>query len=118
MSDFTQVKIEIFVPKTYIETLRDELAKIGAGRVGNYDHCISFSPVRGYWRPLDGSEPFVGEIGKISSGSECKVEMNCARELVAEALSVIRKIHPYDEPLINVVPLVNHLFAGKTVVEG
>ncbi len=104
------VKIEVFIPDEFVETLRHELARAGAGRVGNYDHCISITQVRGYWRPLAGAEPYQGEIGKISEGTECKVEVTCAWENVAGALQAIRRVHPYDEPLINVIPLVNHLF--------
>ena len=111
MIDFPNVKIELFIPEQYIETLRDELHKVNVGRIGNYDHCLSITNVRGYWRPLAGAAPYQGEIGKISEGTECKVEVNCKQEYVKEALQVIRHIHPYDEPLINIIPLVNHLFA-------
>lgn len=110
MKDFFRIKIEVFVPEDYIETLRDELNKVNVGRIGNYDHCLSITHVRGYWRPLAGAHPYQGEIGKISAGTECKVEVNCKREDVSEALKVIRRVHPYDEPLINLIPLVNHLF--------
>ena len=27
---------------------------------GNYDNVISITNVRGYWRPLEGSNPFIG----------------------------------------------------------
>lgn len=110
MPPFQEVKIEIFIPEEFIETLRDELGKVGAGHIGNYDHCMSITPVRGYWRPLPGATPYQGEVGKISTGTECKVEVNCAWELVRPALEAIRRIHPYEEALINVIPLVNHLF--------
>lgn len=113
MQDFTDVKIEFFAPEEFVETLRDELAGINVGIIGNYDHCISITDVRGYWRPLAGANPYQGEIGKISAGTECKLEVNCPRELVNAALAVIRRIHPYDEPLINIIPLANHLFDGK-----
>ncbi|GAB6251475.1 hypothetical protein BCSAG_27930 [Bacillus cereus] len=33
---FTEVKIEVFIPEEYIETLRDELNKIGACKTGEY----------------------------------------------------------------------------------
>jgi hypothetical protein len=49
-------------------------------------------------------------VGEISEGTECKVEARCDRRYVAEALAAIRRVHPYDEPLVNVIPLVNHLF--------
>jgi len=110
MNNFTDVKLEIFVPQEYALKIRDELAKIGVGRIGSYDHCVALYPVKGYYRPLPGADPFEGEIGKISEVAEYKVEVNCRRELVNEAMKVIRRVHPYDEPLVNVIPLVNHLF--------
>ena len=110
MENFIEVKLEIFVPQEYALQIRDELAKIGVGRIGNYDHCVAIYPVQGSFRPLPGADPFEGEIGKISEGTEYKIEVNCRRELVEEALLLIRKIHPYEEPLINIFPLANHLF--------
>lgn len=110
MENFTDVKLEIFVPQEYALPIRDELAKIGVGRIGNYDHCVALTPVQGYFRPVEGANPFEGEIGKISEVAEYKVEVICKRELVNEALKVIKSVHPFEEPLINVIPLANHLF--------
>ncbi len=110
MTQFPVVKIECFIPDEFVEVLRDELNKINVGRIGNYDNCISITTVRGYWRPLEGSNPYNGEIGKICEGTESKIEVNCRWEDVENALRVIKSIHPYDEPLINIVPLLNHLF--------
>ena len=105
-----EVKLEIFVPREYTRQIRDELAKIGVGRIGNYDHCVAIYPVQGSYRPLPGANPFEGEIGKITEGTEYKIEVNCRRERVDEAIKVIRSIHPYEEPVINIFPLANHLF--------
>lgn len=108
--EFKEVKIEIYVPEEYIIKLRNELNKIKAGKVGNYDNVISITRVRGYWRPLEGSDPFNGEVGKISEGEECKIEIRCNREYVKNAIKVIKEIHPYEEPVINIIPIVNELF--------
>jgi|ERR1700690_2709736 len=110
MDNFMEVKLEIFVPREYTRQIRDELAKIGVGRIGNYDHCVAIYPVQGSYRPLPGANPFEGEIGKITEGTEYKIEVNCRRERVDEAIKVIRSIHPYEEPVINIFPLANHLF--------
>lgn len=110
MDTFTDVKIEIFIPESHLDALRAELGAIGVGRIGNYDHCASVLEVRGYWRPLAGATPYAGAVGAISTGVECKVELNCQRRLVSAALAIIRRIHPYEEPLVNLIPLVNHLF--------
>ena len=113
MENFTDVKLEIFVPQEYALKIRDELAKIGVGRIGNYDHCMAMYPVQGSYRPLEGANPFQGKVGIISEGTEYKMEINCRRELIEEAIKVIKSVHPYEEPLINVVPLANYLFDNK-----
>ena len=58
MQNFTDVKLEIFIPQESALQIRDELAKIGVGVIGDYDHCVAVSPVKGYFRPLDGTNPF------------------------------------------------------------
>lgn len=110
IEDFTDVKFEIFTPPEFAFKIRDELAKVGAGVIGNYDHCAALTPVRGYFRPVEGASPFEGTVGEISEVEEYKLEVNCRRELVKDAIRAIRSVHPYEEPLINVIPLVNHLF--------
>jgi len=63
---------------------------------------------------MEGANPFEGKVGEISEGIEYKIEINCKRELVNDAIKVIKSIHPYEEPLINIIPLANHLFdTGK-----
>ena len=110
MDSFTYVKLEIYIPADIISSLRKALNNANAGRIGNYDNCISISDVRGYWRPLEGAQPFDGKCKQISKGSECKVEVRCKRENVEGAIKKIREVHPYEEPVINIIPLANHLF--------
>ena len=65
--EFKYCKLEIFIPETKILELQKALQKVDAGHIGNYDSCMSVSQVTGYWRPLDGCDPYIGENGKISS---------------------------------------------------
>ncbi|MBI9050796.1 MAG: hypothetical protein JEZ00_15355 [Anaerolineaceae bacterium] len=109
--DYDEVKLEIFAPHNVVESLRTVLHEAGCGKIGDYDHCIAISEVRGYWRPLSGADPYDGEVGKISEGRECKLEVNCKAENVQQTLHAIRRVHPYEEPLINIVPLLNHLYS-------
>ncbi len=110
MHDFKAVKLEIFIPEEYVDALREALAGAGAGVIGNYDHCATLIHVRGYWRPLPGAAPYNGEMGRVSSAAEAKLEVRCPRERVNAALAAIRQVHPYEEPVINIIPLANHLF--------
>ena len=108
--EFKEVKIEIYVPEEYVIKLRDELNKVNACKVGDYDNVISITKVRGYWRPLEGSNPYNGEVGKVCEGEECKIEIRCKSAYVREAIRVIKTIHPYEEPLNNIIPILNELF--------
>jgi hypothetical protein len=114
--EFKAIKLEIFIPEDHIDPLREALHEVGVGRLGEYDHCLSVTQVSGYWRPLPGSDPHEGEVGAVSHATEGKVEVVCPFALVADALKAIRTVHPYEEPLINVLPLLNHLFGGATAV--
>jgi hypothetical protein len=103
-------KIEIFIPKEYLEELREVLVKSNAGKHGNYDSCLSYSEVSGSWRPLEGANPFDGEIGVLKTSKELKVEVTCPKKYVKEAIKNIKKVHPYEVPVINIIPLANQYF--------
>ncbi len=104
--DVKNVKIEIYTPEEYVEALRNALNEIGACHVGAYDHVISWQDTKGNWRPLPESTPFNGEKGEICFGHEVKAEVLCPIELLDEADAVIRRVHPYEEPVINRIPLI------------
>jgi hypothetical protein len=104
---FDKVKIEIYLPREFILPVRDALHESGAGHVGQYDHCVSITEVSGYWRPLDLAKPYQGVKGQIEFGTECKLEVVCPASLAAGAVQAVRKVHPYEEPIINVIPLLS-----------
>jgi hypothetical protein len=103
----TLVKIETFIPEEYVSSLREALNKIGALTVdGIYDYCMSVSKVKGSWRPLEGANPYNGEIGEICEAEEMKVEFTCRKEILKAAVETIKLVHPYEKPVINAVPLL------------
>ena len=105
MPDFPHCKLEIFIPETPLEPLRQALLSVDAGHIGNYDGCLSYSRVTGCWRPLAGTNPYTGTEGEFCSEPELKVEVACRTERVEETLVAIKAVHPYEEPVINVIPL-------------
>ena len=98
-------KLEIFIPETHFSKLRDALQRVDAGHIGNYDCCLSYSKVIGMWRPLAGTAPFIGKENEISEEDELKVEVNVREEILDETLKAIKAVHPYEEPVINVIEL-------------
>lgn len=98
-------KLEIFVPESHFEQMQAILQEMDAGHIGNYDSCLSYSKVTSTWRPLEGTSPYIGEINELCQESEYKLEVTCRAERLEETLYEIKQTHPYEEPVINVIPL-------------
>ncbi len=99
------LKLEIFIPETSFDALRTALREVDAGHIGNYDCCLSYSRVMSMWRPLSGTNPYIGEENEISCEPEWKVEVTIRAERREETIEAIKRVHPYEEPVINVIPL-------------
>ncbi|MDY6841424.1 MAG: YqfO family protein [Pseudomonadota bacterium] len=95
-------KMCYFVPETHVEQTRQALFDAGAGRIGDYDCCAWQCLGRGQFRPLEGSDPFLGKAGEIKTVDEYKVELVCADELIRDALAALKRTHPYEEPAYEV----------------
>lgn len=105
MTEFSCCKLEIFTPKSHLPALQQALREVDAGHIGSYDSCLSYSPVTSCWRSLTGSQPYLGEIGELSTEPELKVEVTCKMECLEQTLAAVKAAHPYEEPVINVIPL-------------
>lgn len=103
--NFKYLKLEIFIPETHFRLLQAALQKVDAGHIGKYDSCLSYSRVTGTWRPLEGTSPYIGSQGEISEEPELKVEVTIRTENLADTMAAIKAVHPYEEPVINVIPL-------------
>ena len=99
------LKLEIFIPETHLSALQSALKSVDAGHIGKYDSCLSYSPVMGTWRPLAGTTPYIGTEGQISCEPELKVEVTIQVEKYKETMAAIKHVHPYEEPVINAIPL-------------
>ena len=92
---FQCLKLEIFIPKSHFSQLQEVLQRVDAGHIGNYDSCLS------------GTDPYIGSVGELSLEPELKVEVTIRAENLEKTLSAIREVHPYEEPVINVLPLLS-----------
>lgn len=103
--DFAYCKLEIFIPESHLAALQKALQAVDAGHIGKYDCCLSYSRVTGCWRPLEGTNPYIGRENEISEEPEIKVEVTCRTERVDQTVQAVKAVHPYEEPVINVIPL-------------
>ncbi len=101
------VKIVVFTPVSHADIIRQVLSNVGAGTVGNYDSCSFSSKGIGRFRPLEGAHPTLGTVGKLEMAEEEKIETICPKKSLKKIIQAIKKAHPYEEPVIDVYPLLN-----------
>ena len=102
-----KVKIVVMVPKDYLHQVQIAVLEAGAGVIGNYTHCsTSFTGV-GTFKPNLEAHPFIGEAGEMEYVEEERLEVMALVQDVKKILQVIRKTHPYEEPGIDLILLLD-----------
>jgi hypothetical protein len=95
-------KLAFFVPASHVDVVKAAVFAAGGGRIGDYDHCAWQTLGHGQFRPLDGSQPFLGQTGQVEVVEEWKVELVVADELIAQVVAALRQSHPYETPAYEV----------------
>lgn len=95
-------KLSYFVPESHLDQTKRALFEAGAGKIGDYDSCAWQCQGQGQFRPLAGSDPFLGSAGELEKVSEYKVELVCEDGLIHSALAALKEAHPYEEPAYEV----------------
>lgn len=98
-------KLAVFVPENHAEPLRQALAGAGAGQIGDYDSCSYTISGEGRFRALDGANPFTGEVGKLHTEPEVKIEVVVSETNKNKALRAMFNHHPYEEPAYDLFAL-------------
>lgn len=100
------VKLVVFAPKSHAKSIRQALGKAGAGKMGRYAFASFSSHGVGRFLPLRGAKPALGKIGQLTLVAEERIETLCRKKDLAKVLAAVKKAHPYQEPAIDVYPLL------------
>ena len=99
-------KIGVNIPEEFLQKMMDSVNKSIEPVYPGYDRTFSYWKVTGTWRPLPGSDPFLGNIGEIEIAEEMRVEFAVREKDLRPAIEAVRRIHPYEEPAIDVIPMI------------
>ena len=102
-----KVKIFVTVPKENLEDVRKAMCDAGAGIIGNYTYCTTSIKSVGTFIPNGNANPYIGQQNKLEFIEEEKLEIICNVEKVKDVIQSLRKTHPYEEPAIDIVPLLD-----------
>jgi len=107
MKESQNVKIQVFVPKQAVDKVRAAIGQTGANKIGNYSHCTFETAGKGYFLPLEGANPTIGQVGKIEQVDEVKIEFICPKDKISEVMESIKSVHPYEEVAFDIFPLLD-----------
>jgi dinuclear metal center YbgI/SA1388 family protein len=100
-------KLVTFCPHKFAEKVRMSLFKVGAGHIGNYDCCSFNSHGQGTFKASAQATPFVGEINKLHSEDETRIEVVFPSFLEKELINTLIESHPYEEVAYDIFSLKN-----------
>lgn len=105
--DINRVKISVTVPCNSTDKIRASVCDVGAGIIGKYTFCTSVTKTVGTFIPGDDANPYLGEKNKLKFVEEEKLEFVCNVDNVKKVVQELRKVHPYEEPAIDIIPLID-----------
>ncbi len=99
-------KISVTIPQEYKDELMDSINSVMGQIYPGYDRVFSITKTEGTWRTLEGADPFNGRIGEITSAEELRIDFAVQEKDLKKVLEVIADVHPYEEPAIDVIPMI------------
>lgn len=105
--NINRVKIIVTIPVENVEEVRNAICDAGAGIIGNYTYCSMSTKCIGTFMPNDDANPYIGESNKMEFVEEEKLEVVCDVNKVKNVILKLRQVHPYEEPAIDIIPLLD-----------
>lgn len=102
-----KVKISTTVPIENADELRAALGEAGAGVFGEYRYCSFSATGKGRFLPIGDANPHIGQVGKLETVEEEQVEVICDRAVAKQVVAALKRAHPYEEVIIEIIPLIN-----------
>ena len=100
-------KLCVYVPSDYAEAVKAALFEAGAGQIGHYDCCSWQVEGTGQFRPLAGSDPFIGQADQVETVSEMRVEMVVAKDKIIQVIAALKQAHPFETPAYDVMEVLD-----------
>ncbi|MFB5662087.1 Nif3-like dinuclear metal center hexameric protein [Alteribacillus sp. HJP-4] len=98
-------KLVAFVPEDHVSEVRKALGGSGAGFIGDYSHCTFSTPGTGTFIPGEGTNPYLGDPGKMEFASEQRIETVVPENILNKVTKALIDSHPYEEPAYDIYPL-------------
>ncbi len=105
-SEFGFYKVSVCAPVNFSDRIMDAVDKAIAPMYEGYSRTFTITEVTGTWIPMPGSSPYDGKIGEITEARELRIDFAVRENELKNALEAILSVHPYEEPNIDILPMM------------
>jgi dinuclear metal center YbgI/SA1388 family protein len=103
------LKLVGFVPADDLDLVRKAVFAVGAGVIGDYEHCSWSVEGQGTFFGGEGSNPTFGRAGRDEVAPEVRLEVVFPRRLRRRVAAAYVGAHPYEEPAFDIYPVENEI---------
>ncbi|WP_179997879.1 NGG1p interacting factor NIF3 [Acinetobacter sp. YH12239] len=101
------LKLIYFVPESHLELTKQAVFEAGAGGIGDYEQCAWQVKGLGQFKPVNGAQPFIGQVGELEQVEEWRVETIVPEDKAIEVACALKASHPYEEPAYEFIQLLD-----------
>ena len=112
------LKLAVYVPVEQADAVRNALFEAGCGSIGDSDSCSYNITGEGTFRAGDNCSPYCGEIGRLHTEKEIRIETILPAYIKRRAIKAMLTVHPYEEPAYDIYPLQNEWPTAGTGIIG
>jgi hypothetical protein len=100
-------KLVVFAPEDSVDNVRQALCDAGAGWTGNYSSCTFLAKGIGTFKPMEGTNPYIGKKGLLEKVHEYRIETIVEKSKLGCVIDKMIEVHPYEEIAYDVYLLEN-----------
>ncbi|ACU07795.1 Hypothetical protein ybgI [Flavobacteriaceae bacterium 3519-10] len=100
-------KLEVFVPTSHADAVKNAMFNAGAGNIGFYDECSFSVSGSGTFRPVAGSNPYSGTQNIRENADEELISVIFENFKQNRIVAAMKNAHPYEEVAHNLTALQN-----------
>jgi len=98
-------KFAVYVPIQHADKVSRAIFEAGAGKIGKYTETSFNISGKGTFKPMEGTNPFIGKIGEKENVEEIKIETVTIERDLESVVQAMKSVHPYEEPAYDIYEL-------------
>lgn len=99
--------IVLSAPHQHVDELLLAIHEAGGGRLGEYSHSAYLIQGEGRFMASESAKPAIGRPGQLNKVGEVRIETFCDKKDAKRVLAAIRAAHPYEEPIMYLIPMID-----------